>query len=470
MIIIDYLAFAITLVPVVIIGWLSARRSHRDNTSREFQLAGKGINKIQAGFSMAATDFGGSGLVGAIGTCYLSGMSGAWWNLAAAPAFLLIGLLLARSLNTMGSATLPEYLGKRYSPAVKYITCIMHVCTSVATLSVQFTVSCTVLHVLSGLDLTLSLIISMALVVLLTSGGLRSVVNTDSVFFVIIVLSVLIAVPVTLSAGGGYTSITERLPEGFLRMDGLGFWTPMSWVLMCALSYSTNQNYVQRMVSSRNEGTAVFAAVFTAGFYVVISVALGLIGVAASVLLPGIEDTNTVFPEVLVNFFPHGLLGLGLAAVFAATISTGTSILHAVSTLIVNDIWKPTCGRNSSDKAQLRLMRALVYITAVFSLGISLLSSNIIDVCYVGGLFYSVSAFLPMVFGLHSKFVTKRAALASILVTVVLSLFWEYFPQFRPAAFASLPSNVFGLVVSLVVILAVSLLDKGARWELSAEI
>ena len=61
--IIDYLAFAITLVPVVIIGWLSARRSHRDNTSREFQLAGKGINKIQAGFSMAATDFGGSGLV-----------------------------------------------------------------------------------------------------------------------------------------------------------------------------------------------------------------------------------------------------------------------------------------------------------------------------------------------------------------------------------------------------------------------
>ena len=117
--IVDYIVFAITLVPVVIIGWLSAKRSHRDNTSREFQLAGKGINKLQAGFSMAATDFGGSGLVGAIGACYVSGMSGAWWNLAAAPAFLLVGLLLARRLNTMGSATLPEYLDKRYSPSVK---------------------------------------------------------------------------------------------------------------------------------------------------------------------------------------------------------------------------------------------------------------------------------------------------------------------------------------------------------------
>ena len=160
----------------------------------------------------------------------------------------------------------------------------------------------------------------MALVVLLTSGGLRSVVNTDSVLFVVIVISVLLAVPITMSAGGGYSSIVERVPNGFMRMDGLGFWTPLSWVLMCTLSYSTNQNYVQRMVSSRDEGTAVFSAVFTAGFYVIISIALGLIGVAASVLLPGIEDTNTVFPEVLVNFFPHGLLGLGLSAVFAATI------------------------------------------------------------------------------------------------------------------------------------------------------
>ena len=468
--IVDYIVFAITLVPVVIIGWLSAKRSRRDNTSREFQLAGKGINKLQAGFSMAATDFGGSGLVGAIGACYVSGMSGAWWNLAAAPAFLLVGLLLARRLNTMGSATLPEYLDKRYSPSVKYITCIMHVCASVAALSVQFTVSCTVLHVLSGLDLTLSLIISMALVVLLTSGGLRSVVNTDSVLFVVIVISVLLAVPITMSAGGGYCSIVERVPNGFMRMDGLGFWTPLSWVLMCTLSYSTNQNYVQRMVSSRDEGTAVFSAVFTAGFYVIISIALGLIGVAASVLLPGIEDTNTVFPEVLVNFFPHGLLGLGLSAVFAATISTGTSILHAVATLIVNDIWKPTRGRNKSDKEQLRLMRALVYVTAVFSLGISLLSSDIINICYVGGLFYSTSAFLPMVFGLHSKFVTKRAALASIVVTVLLSLGWEYFPQFRPALFSELPSNVFGLVISLILILIISLFDKNGQREKTADI
>ena len=459
---IDYIVFIVILIPVLFVGWFSSKRSRSIDTTKEFLLAGKGINKLQAGFSMAATDFGGSALVGAIGYCYIYGMSGVWWNLAAAPAFLLVGLFLARRLNTMGSATLPEYLGKRYSPAVKYVTCVMHVCASVAALAVQFTVSCTVLHVLSGIDLTVSLIISMALVVALTSGGLRSVVNTDSALFIIIVLSVLAAVPVTLSAADGWGSLVSRLPEGFLRFDRLGFWTPMSWVLLCTLSYSTNQHYIQRMVAARDEGTATFAAVFTAGFYVVISLALGVIGTAASQLLPGIEDTNTVFPEVLVSFFPHGLLGLGLAAVFAATISTGTSILHSVATLIVNDIWRPTIGRAASDKTEVRVSRVLVYVTALFSLGISLLSSDIVNICYVGGLFYSVSAFLPMVFGLHGRFATARAALVSVAATVALSLAWEYIPAMRPGFLASLPSNFFGLFVSLALIVLVSLIDRKA--------
>ena len=393
---IDYIVFIVILIPVLFVGWFSSKRSRSIDTTKEFLLAGKGINKLQAGFSMAATDFGGSALVGAIGYCYIYGMSGAWWNLAAAPAFLLVGLFLARRLNTMGSATLPEYLGKRYSPAVKHVTCVMHVCASVAALAVQFTVSCTVLHVLSGIDLTVSLIISMALVVALTSGGLRSVVNTDSALFIIIVLSVLAAVPVTLSAADGWGSLVSRLPEGFLRFDRLGFWTPMSWVLLCTLSYSTNQHYIQRMVAARDEGTATFAAVFTAGFYVVISLALGVIGTAAS------------------------------------------------------------------DKTEVRVSRVLVYVTALFSLGISLLSSDIVNICYVGGLFYSVSAFLPMVFGLHGRFATAKAALVSVAATVALSLAWEYIPAMRPGFLASLPSNFFGLFVSLALIVLVSLIDRKA--------
>ena len=459
---IDYIVFIVILIPVLFVGWFSSKRSRSIDTTKEFLLAGKGINKLQAGFSMAATDFGGSALVGAIGYCYIYGMSGAWWNLAAAPAFLLVGLFLARRLNTMGSATLPEYLGKRYSPAVKYVTCVMHVCrkrrgAGRAVHRLMYRAARPLRHRPHGLAHNKHGACRRAderRAAQRGQHGQRALYHHRA------------ERPRRRARHaqrrGRLGLACKQAAEGFLRFDRLGFWTPMSWVLLCTLSYSTNQHYIQRMVAARDEGTATFAAVFTAGFYVVISLALGVIGTAASQLLPGIEDTNTVFPEVLVSFFPHGLLGLGLAAVFAATISTGTSILHSVATLIVNDIWRPTIGRAASDKTEVRISRALVYVTALFSLGISLLSSDIVNICYVGGLFYSVSAFLPMVFGLHGRFATARAALVSVAATVALSLAWEYIPAMRPGFLASLPSNFFGLFVSLALIVLVSLIDRKA--------
>lgn len=229
------------------------------------------------------------------------------------------------------------------------------------------------------------------------------------------------------------------------------------------LNYSTNQNYIQQMVSAKDTGTAKFGALFTAGFYVIISMALGLIGIAAYVLLPGIEDSNMIFATMLVRFFPHGLLGIGLAAVFAATISTGTSMLHATATLIVNDIYVPLGKSERNDQSILVTSRICVFAVALFALSISMFSSNIVNICYIGGLFYGVSAFVPMVLGLYSKFVTGKAVLISMVMTVVLSLLWEYFPSFRISALAQIPSNVFGLAVSAGTICIISVLTNKVR-------
>ena len=60
--IIDYCVLFSTILVVILIGWLSGRNTCCTDSSKEFLLTEKGINKLQAGFSMAATDFGGSGL------------------------------------------------------------------------------------------------------------------------------------------------------------------------------------------------------------------------------------------------------------------------------------------------------------------------------------------------------------------------------------------------------------------------
>lgn len=445
----DFIILVVVILSILIVGYYSGKK---EKTSKEFLLAGKNINKIQAGFSMAATDFGGSGLVAAIGYCYIIGMSGIWWNLAAVPAFLLVGLMLAKKFNKMNSSTVPEYLGKRYSPVVKYLATIMHVLTNIASLSVQYTVACATLYAISDINMTLSLIICVLLVVILTSGGLRTVINTDSLLFVVIVCSVLIAVPVMLHVSGGFSTIRESLPGSFFQIDRLGFWTPFSWILLCLLNYSTNQNYIQRMVASKNEGTARFGALFTAGFYLIISISIGIIGICAHIALPGISNTNTVFPQILRTFFPAGLVGLGVAGVFAATISTATSILHSTTTLIINDLWIPLQQKVLSESKKLMISKIIIIVIALFSTLISIFNTNIINVLYVSGLFYSVSVFLPMLLGMHDRSITASAALISIIGTVIISLLWEYVLKYSLPVLEQIPSNLIGLIISFILL------------------
>lgn len=454
----DTIILILAITTVVTVGIFSGRNS---NTADEFLLAGKSINKLQAGFSMAATDFGGSGLVAAIGYCYMVGMSGMWWNLAAAPAFLVIGLWLADKFNKMDGATLPEYLGQRYSSAVEYLATVTHVLTNIAALSVQFTVACATLYSITGFSTRISLVISVILVILLTGGGLKSVVNTDAALFVIIVLSVLISVPVMIRNGGGLSSITSQLPGGFTSIASLGFCTPFSWFVLCLLNYSTNQNYIQRMVSAKDEGTARFGACFTAAFYLTISVAIGLIGISSYVLMPGVEDTNTIFPRMLIEFFPHGLIGLGVSGVFAATISTGTSILHATTTLTINDFLKKLAKReNTTDKQTVVISRVLVVVIALLSMILSLFSSNIINVIYIAGLFYGVSVFVPMLMGMYSEKPTAKAALITMITTIGFSLCWQYWLSEKVPYIGSVPANIMGLIISAILLPTISYLES----------
>ena len=155
--------------------------------------------------------------------------------------------------------------------------------------------------------------------------------------------------------------------------------------------------------------------------------------------MPGIEDSNAVFPELLLRFFPHGLIGLGVAGVFAATISTATSILHATTTLIVNDIWVPL--RREKAVGVVRVSRAMVWVVALLSIGISMVSQNIINVIYISGLFYGACVPSPWSSAQKSSRQCQRRH-PSMLAALAVSLAWEYLPRFRPAVLEALPSNV----------------------------
>ena len=178
------------------------------------------------------------------------------------------------------------------------------------------------------------------------------------------------------------------------------------------------------------------------------------------VLLPGLEDPNMGYSLLIKNYMPAGLAGLTLGGIFAASISTADSMLLAASTLFFNDIYQPIIkkGRPTTEKESLRTIRIVTVITCILSVGIALMMTNIIDIMYLGGLFYSTAVFFPLIIGLWWKRATAPAALISMVAAVVVGLVSEFFLAGQAPGILGLPSNVMAASTSLILFVIISLL------------
>ena len=110
------------LVIIAVFGltaYVGYRSSKQVKDIDDFTLAGSKLGKLQAGFSMAATEFGGSSLVGTMAFCYAVGISGAWWSWSAVPALILLGIFFAGKIKLPGMVTITEFFEKRYDKRIR---------------------------------------------------------------------------------------------------------------------------------------------------------------------------------------------------------------------------------------------------------------------------------------------------------------------------------------------------------------
>lgn len=160
---------------------------------------------------------------------------------------------------------------------------------------------------------------------------------------------------------------------------------------------------------------------------------------------------------------PAGLAGVILGGIFAASMSTASSMLLAASTLFVNDIYEPLLEKRMGigEEKRLLVIRAVTLLVCVSSVTVSLFMDNIVNVMYLGGLFYSTAVFFPLVIGLKWKRATASGALCSILASVLVGCLAE----FSSLSFFGWPSNVVSAGTGLLVFVIVSLLTKAPGKE-----
>ncbi|GIW99602.1 MAG: transporter [Pirellulaceae bacterium] len=258
-----------------------------------------------------------------------------------------------------------------------------------------------VLQKMAGWSLPISaLAIGLTTIVYTYLGGMRSVVWNDCIQLVIYMLGGAVSVFLIARAiPGGWDEVWRfahaegklhifsiRPPDGtqswwrWLLSDPYTLWAGLLGGAALSLgTHGTDQMMVQRYLSARRQPDAGRAIVLS-GVVVFMQFAMFLfIGVQLACYYshhPEIQFArgDEVYAHFIVHSFPAntGLIGLMLAAILAAAMSTLSSSLNASASAVVNDFYLPRCSRRPDEKALLRLSRFLCAGFGMLQVGIGI--------------------------------------------------------------------------------------------------
>ncbi|WP_438315388.1 sodium:solute symporter family transporter [Sporosarcina sp. FA9] len=421
----------------------------------DYHLAGRRLGPIMLAGTLAATEIGGGSSIGVASKAYGEwGLSAGWYVVSAGIGIILVSFVAPFMRKAMAT-TVPEIIGRRYGRSSHAISSFLSVIASVALTAVQITATATIVHVLTGFDLTWAILISGIVVVFYTYlGGMWSVTLTDFVQFFIIVIGFAIAVPFALSNAGGFDTVLANIPPEQLGFTKIGWKTIVGLIILYFMTFSTGQEAVQRYYSARNEKTAVIGSILCGvlmTLYAFIPAILGLIALSA---FPNIEPNNAL-ATVSVELLPPLIAGLLLSGVISATLSSASGNLLAVATVYVKDIHGPIMKKSVTDQNELKLSKKLVVLSGFLAIGMSLFSQQIIPLLVFAFTLRSTGPFAAYLLGLLWDKVTPNAGLYSIITGTVVGLTWQIAKE--PFGIMAV---IAGSLASLVVFLIINWFEK----------
>lgn len=373
-----------------------------------------------------------------------------------------------------------EVLETRFGAASRRLVSSLFLLTRNASDALRLFLTALVLQIVLGLDLNLSVIIIGSVTVLYTFiGGARSVIWNDCVQFFIYMLGAAAAGYVIVhTVSGGFEHIMQFANESdklrifdfdsSLSKPSMTFWAGLAGgAFLTAATHGTDQMMVQRYLSARNRRDASLALGIS-GFIVLLQFALFLlIGVGLAAMF-GITDAGSavdvkndqLFPHFIVHYMPPGLLGITLAAVFAAAMSTLSSSLNSSAAAFINDIWLPLQKDEADESGKLFASRTATVVFGLVQTGIALafglIASNdsiVANVLKISG--FAAGPVLGLYFlGIFAPRVQQRSALAGFVLGVGVLSVIAYSTPVHWAWYA-----LFGSVVTLLTGILANLLE-----------
>lgn len=445
----DWAVVAIYFLFMLVVGLYFMRRASR--SMADYFVSGRDLPWWVIALSAVAT-YTDAGLAPAVTMLtYQGGLLGnaVWW--IPYVIWMPLGAVLwSKFWRRLGTVTSAELLNVRYSGR------FAHVYRGIYAVFMSFGFIVVLMGYVSGWlgaalgpilgwePISLILFAAILTAAYTVASGLSGVAYTDAYQFGIFLIGNIVLVPIVLAGAGGldqvYQTIAATRSEGgsetFFRVllpaDGLGGLTVLAFAvqgLFFAASPTGGEGFTaQRFMAARNEFHAQVGQLFNALLTLIVRVVpfllLGM--VAAALYAPGtVAEPGEIWARMVRSYAPVGLLGLLVAGIFAAYMSTISTLMNWGASYIVNDFYKPFVRTQESE-------RHYVWIGRIGSIAI-----------------FSFSLFVAYYFveGLRAWFLFIN----SVVFAFILPLSWLRFFWWRLNIYGEAAALIIGLPLSYVV-------------------
>jgi solute:Na+ symporter, SSS family len=440
----NWIVLSLTLAYMAAMGLISFSVRRHARSAGSFTSGGTRYPAFLIGFLLMSEFIGTATSVGTTQTAYRVGVSAAWNVLALAVGFVLYAILLAPRFKELGENTISGALNKAYGRPTKLATSIIMIFALQIVAVSTYAGGGTILAGLLNVDRTSAIVITGIVATLYVSvGGMRSVIYTNVLHAVVKYLGILAAVAFGLSQVGGLANLRVRVPEAMFAVDTVGWSQIFAWMVAGIGAVFSTQYVIQAINTVQDGRTARQASFYCAFLLVPFGIGAALVGVCAAALLPGIPAIQAL-PGLIARMddLLAAILVAGLAGSLFGTIS---ALSIGAATLLFKDFYHPR--RLSEDgTSSLRFVRSMTVLVGLIPIPLAIFAPDILKVTFLAKSLRATLAVL-VVFAFYApRFGTPRAAVVSILVSLVLTIGWFL---------AGDPGGIDNAYVALVIPLAV---------------
>lgn len=449
------------LAAMVALGFFYKKRASEDAES--YLVANRSMGAVIGGGALASTYASTSSFLGSLGAMAALGIAfGMWQNMGAITGFALAAIFIAPRFRKYMPLSFAEFFEKRYDKRVRFVAACVTVVAMFVYILIQLQGGAYAMSYVLDVNHSIGVVvIGVILLAYVGLGGSHSSMMASFIQFSMMFIAMLTVAGVALTDRPWGETADMAVANELAAFDlagNFGTFAGVSVMVMMALGVISSPHVYLMFMWSKSTKTAQKTAALATTYLAIFYTVLLFVGAYIIGTFPNLENPDMGYFEVL-DLLPTVLIGLFVAAVLAAAMSTSDAQLLNATSAITNDLYQAFMKRPVHESRRVLVNRGVMLAIGTGAIIVALDPPELILWLLAIAQSIMIGAFLvPIVLGLFWKRATATAAFAGMLSGFSVAIITQYLPM--PNEFIGGP---IAAIISLIVMVVVTLSQGSAE-------